>query len=59
MYTRPSDGRFIFVVVRGDMQLSEAKLKAQVGEVRAAREEEIVSAGAVMGYASAIGLRKR
>lgn len=56
MYTRVSDGRFIFVVVRGDMQLSEAKLRAQVGEVRAARAEEIVSAGAAMGYASAVGL---
>ncbi len=57
MYTRVSDGKFILVVVRGDMQLSEAKLKAQVGDVRAARAEEIVSVGAVAGYASAIGLR--
>lgn len=56
MYTRVSDGKFIFVVVRGDMQLSEAKLKAQVGDVRAARAEEIVSVGAVAGYASAVGL---
>ncbi|MBE7534523.1 MAG: hypothetical protein HS124_02165 [Anaerolineales bacterium] len=57
MYTRVSDGKFIFVVVRGDMQLSEAKLKAQVGDVRAARAEEIVSVGAVAGYASAVGLK--
>ena len=57
MYTRVSDGKFIFIVVRGDMQLSEAKLKAQVGDVRAARAEEIVSAGAAAGYASAIGLK--
>jgi prolyl-tRNA synthetase len=57
MYTRISDNKFVFVVVRGDMQLSEAKLKAQVGDVRAARAEEIVSAGAAAGYASAIGLR--
>jgi prolyl-tRNA synthetase len=57
MYTRVSDGRFVFVVVRGDMQLSEAKLKAQVGDVRAAMAEEIVSAGAAAGYASAVGLR--
>ncbi|HQU37330.1 MAG TPA: YbaK/EbsC family protein, partial [Anaerolineales bacterium] len=57
MYTRVSDGKFIFVAVRGDMQLSEAKLKAQVGDIRAARAEEIVSVGAVAGYASAIGLR--
>jgi prolyl-tRNA synthetase len=58
MYTRVNDGKFIFVVVRGDMQLSEAKLKAQVGDVRAATGEEIVSAGAAAGYASAIGLKE-
>jgi prolyl-tRNA synthetase len=58
MYTRIGDGKFIFVVVRGDMQLSEAKLKAQVGDVRAATADEIVSAGAAAGYASAVGLRE-
>jgi prolyl-tRNA synthetase len=59
MYTRiSSDGKFVFVVVRGDMQASEAKLKAQVGDVRAATAEEIVSAGAAAGYASAIGLKE-
>lgn len=61
MYTRISDGKFIFVVVRGDMQVSEAKLAAQlgvqVGNIRAATVEEITSAGAVAGYASAIGLK--
>ncbi|MFN8385557.1 MAG: YbaK/EbsC family protein, partial [Anaerolineales bacterium] len=57
MYTRVSDNKFVFVVVRGDMQLSEAKLKAQVGDVRAARADEIVSVGAVAGYASAVGLK--
>ena len=57
MYTRISDGKFVFVIVRGDMQLSEAKLKAQVGDVRAARAEEIESVGAVAGYASAVGLK--
>jgi len=56
MYTPVSDGRFIFVALRGDMQLSEAKLKALVGEVRLATTEEIVGAGAAAGYASAIGL---
>ncbi len=58
MYARVSDGKFVFVVVRGDMQLSEAKLRSQVGNVRAATAEEIVSAGAVPGYASAVGLEK-
>ena len=31
MYTRPLDGQFVFAVVRGDMQLSEAKLKKLAG----------------------------
>jgi prolyl-tRNA synthetase len=57
MYTRPADNRFVFVVARGDMQLSEAKLKKQVGEVRAATVEEIERSGATAGYASPIGLR--
>jgi prolyl-tRNA synthetase len=57
MYTRLSDDRFIFVVVRGDMQLSEAKLKQHVGEVRAATAEEIERAGAAAGYASPIRLK--
>ena len=57
MYTRPADNRFIFVVVRGDMQLSEAKLKKQVGDVRPATVEEIERSGAAAGYASPIGLK--
>ncbi len=56
MYTRITDNQFIFVVVRGDMQLSEAKLKNLIGDVRAATTEEIIKAGAVPGYASPIGL---
>lgn len=58
MYTRVSDGKFIFVVVRGDMQASEAKLKAQIGDIRAATAEEILRGGAAAGYASAIGLKE-
>jgi prolyl-tRNA synthetase len=57
MYTRLSDRQFIFIVVRGDMQLSEAKLKNLAGDVRPATTEEIVQAGAVAGYASPIGLK--
>ena len=56
MYTRLRDGAFVFVVVRGDMQASEAKLTAQVGNVRTATVEEIIHGGAIPGYASAIGL---
>lgn len=58
MYTRPGDDRFVFVVVRGDMQLSEAKLIKQVGDVRAATVDEIEGAGAAAGYASPIGLKQ-
>lgn len=57
MYTRIADNRFVFVVVRGDMQLSEAKLKNLIGDVRTATAEEITRAGAVPGYASPIGLK--
>jgi len=58
MYTRLGDNHFIFVVVRGDMQLSEAKLKQHVGNVRPATTEEIESSGAAAGYASPIGLKE-
>ena len=57
MYTRIANDQFIFIVVRGDMQLSETKLKNLVGEVRAATGGEISAAGAVAGYASPIGLK--
>jgi prolyl-tRNA synthetase len=57
MYTRLADNRFIFVVVRGDMQLSEEKLKKQVGDIRPATAEEIERSGAAAGYASPIGLQ--
>jgi prolyl-tRNA synthetase len=58
MYSRVADHKFVFVVVRGDMQLSEAKLKEHVGEVQPATAEEIESSGAAAGYASPIGLKE-
>jgi len=57
MYTRIRDNKFVFVVVRGEMQASEAKLKQHVGDIRAATAEEIAKSGAVAGYASPIGLK--
>jgi prolyl-tRNA synthetase len=53
----PSD-RFVFAVVRGDMQINETKLANIVGaqELRPATEAEIRSTGAVPGYASPVGL---
>jgi prolyl-tRNA synthetase len=59
MYTRISDNQFVFVVVRGDMQMSEAKLKNTVGDVRMATAEEIANAGAAAGYASPMGLNAK
>lgn len=56
MYTRVSDGQFVFIVVRGDMQLSEAKLRNIVGEIKLADTESVRSAGAEAGFASPIGL---
>ena len=56
MLTRLQDGKLIFVVVRGDLQMSEAKLKNLVGEVRLATPHEISACGAVPGYASPVGL---
>lgn len=57
MYTRSADNRFVFVVIRGDMQLSEDKLRKHVGEFRLASVEEIMAVGAAPGYASPIGLK--
>jgi prolyl-tRNA synthetase len=57
MYKRVSDNQFVFVVVRGDMQLSEAKLKQHVGDVRPTTIAEIEKSGAAPGYASPIGLK--
>ncbi len=57
MYTRTTDNKFVFVVVRGDMQLSETKLKKRIGEFRLATADEISAAGAAPGYASPIGLK--
>ncbi|MDX1615126.1 MAG: proline--tRNA ligase [Candidatus Promineifilaceae bacterium] len=53
-----SEGRFIFGIVRGDLDVNEVKLvnRLGVGELRAATEAEIESIGAVPGYASPVGL---
>lgn len=51
--------RFIFAVVRGDMEVNETKLANAVGarELRPALEEEILAVGATPGYASPVGLK--
>jgi prolyl-tRNA synthetase len=51
--------RFIFAIVRGDMDVSEAKLARAAGasSLRPATPDEIRAAGAVPGYASPVGLK--
>lgn len=53
-----SRGRFIFGLVRGDLEVNEIKLANLFGggEVRAATDDEIIASGAVPGYASTVGL---
>ncbi len=50
--------KLVFAIVRGDMEVNEAKLANAVRarELRPARDEEIRAAGAVPGYASPIAL---
>lgn len=51
----------VFAVIRGDLEVSEAKLMAaaKVSELRPATAEQIAAAGAVAGYASPVGLKVR
>ncbi len=55
-----STEKFIFAVIRGDMELNETKLANAVraSDLRPATEEEILAVGAQAGYASPIGLLK-
>jgi len=57
MYTRISDEQFVFIAIRGDMTLSETKLKSAVDGLRLATAGEVAQAGAVAGYASPVGLK--
>ena len=51
--------KFIFAIVRGDMDLNESKLMNSIGafDLRPAFEDEILGFGAVPGFASPIGLK--
>ena len=48
----------MFVVIRGDLEVNEAKLRvaAGVSALEPASAEQIAAAGAVAGYASPVGL---
>ncbi|MBI4731617.1 MAG: proline--tRNA ligase, partial [Chloroflexi bacterium] len=51
--------KFIFAVIRGDMELNETKLANAIGarDLRPATEEEIKAIGAEPGFASPVSLR--
>lgn len=52
--------KFIFAIVRGDMEVNETKLANAINarSLRPATEEEIRSVGAEPGYASPVGLQR-
>lgn len=53
-----SDGRLIFVLIRGDFEVNETKLQnlLKIKELSFANDEQIRKAGAVPGYASPVGI---
>jgi len=53
-----ADGELVFVVIRGDIEVNEVKLKNTLhcSELRLATEDEVISAGIVAGAASPIGI---
>lgn len=55
---KPGEGRLVFAMTRGDLAINDTKLVNALGGgfVRQATEEEILSIGAVPGYASGIGM---
>jgi prolyl-tRNA synthetase len=54
-----ADGQVVFVVIRGDFEVNETKLKniLKCTDMHMATEAEVKEAGIVAGYASAIGLK--
>jgi len=54
-----SDGEFVFVVIRGDLEVNETKLRnaLKCPELRLATEAEVNGAGLVAGFASPIGVK--
>ncbi|MFC1928326.1 proline--tRNA ligase [Chloroflexota bacterium] len=54
-----ADGKLIFVVIRGNLEVNEVKLKNALdcSELRMATEAEVIEAGIVAGAASPVGIR--
>ena len=59
VFYKGDSGRFIFVVIRGDLDVNETKLRKAAGEggLTPATVEEIRAIGAEPGYGSPIGVR--
>jgi len=55
-----ADGEFIFVIIRGDLEVNETKLRnaLKCSELRLATEGEVNEAGLVAGFASPIGVKE-
>ncbi|MGB6873499.1 MAG: proline--tRNA ligase [Dehalococcoidia bacterium] len=54
-----ADGEFIFVIIRGELEVNETKLRnaLKCSELRLATEGEVNEAGLVAGFASPIGVK--
>ncbi len=54
-----ADGKMVFVVIRGDLEVNEIKLNnaLKATELRMATEPEVIEAGIVAGAASPVGLK--
>jgi prolyl-tRNA synthetase len=54
-----ADGEFIFVIIRGDLEVNETKLRnaLKCSEFRLATEREVIEIGLVPGFASPIGVK--
>ena len=59
VFYKGGSGRFIFVVIRGDLNVNETKLRKVAGEptLTPATLEEIHAIGAEAGYGSPVGVR--
>lgn len=54
-----ADGEFVFVVIRGDLDVNEIKLNNQLkcADLRPATDDEVRNAGIIAGSASAVGIK--
>jgi prolyl-tRNA synthetase len=59
VFYKGDSGRFVFAVIRGDLEVNETKLRKAAGELglTPATVEEIQAVGAEPGYGSPVGVR--